>query len=314
MAAGLDRRGFVKLGATSGAALLSVACVRGEQEIARDRRAVAAIPACPPLDFNRFRSEMKKRNQPGVVVLLQPLTQGPAKQTNNKEAEKERLLKHLAEVSQPRNDLATAVHNSLFTCGDSELPLLLVQAVFVAAPAEQVRKEFPTLPTDAGLALIGVDGKVIRSLPIDADMGNKFAERAAQLLYGKDGDLLAERIKAERAALGAADCKKLDAAIIDLDNDDFNIRQQASQTLAGLFSKVQASLARAHKDAASMEVRARIDALYRKKLDGENTAALFQQSLAPHVAAAQFDIRVRCGQGALRPEAHRFVQLWTRHS
>ncbi|MGE3807986.1 MAG: hypothetical protein AB7K24_25270 [Gemmataceae bacterium] len=308
---GLKRREFVKVGAGS-ALLLGLPCARGE-ELARLKIQgdIASVPVVPT-DWKQFHAEMKKRNQPGVVVLLQslptaPSLKGAAAPAQQAQAE---ALKQLSDV-HVNNDMATLVHNSLFNCGDSELPLLLVQAVFVAAPAAEVHKQFPALPARAGLALIGAEGKVLASMPLEHDLGQKFADRAAQLIYGKDGTMLAERVRAERAALGAAACAKLDAAITDLDNDDFNLRQQASQTLAGLFPQVQATLAQAHRDAKSMEVRVRIDTLFRKKLHDANTAALFQRSLAPHVAAAaNFNIRVMCGQGSLLPQAHEFVQRW----
>lgn len=308
--AGLDRRGFVKLGA-GGAFLLGVPFARGDERLQRKEIQAALAPVAPVAPFNwaQFREEMKKRNQPGVIVLLQPVGgagQGPA---NPKEDAKRKFIAEMA--PHGTNPLASAIHNSLFSCGDSDLPLLLVQAVFAAAPADQVRKEFPSVPADAGMALVGADGKVIASVPIDADMGKKFADRAAELLYGKDGARLADRVKAERAALGEAACKQLDAAVVDLDDDRFSRRQEASEALGKLFARVPASLAQAHRAAPSLEVRTRIDSLFRKKLHDENTAALFQRSLAPHVAvAANFDIRIKCGQGALLPHAHQFVQMW----
>jgi hypothetical protein len=305
---GLDRRGFVKLGA-GGAFFLGLPLARGEERalLAKDalQRAVAPQPSAP-VDFAQFRAEMKKRNQPGVIVLLQTPAQ-PAGQGKEDAKRKEVFVPNQGSV----NPLASAIHTSLFSCGDSELPLLLVQAVFVAAPVESVRKEFPSLPADTGMALVGVDGKVLASLPADADLGKKFADRAADLLYGKDGARLADRIKAERTALGDAAAKQLDAAVVDLDDDEFARRQAASETLTKLFAKVPASLAQAHRAAPSLEVRRRIDSLFRKKLHEENTAALFQRSLTPYVAAAvNFDIRIKCGQGALLPHAHTFVQLW----
>lgn len=313
---GMQRREFVQAGA-SGALLFGVPFARADElPVAQLAKARAAIPVGAPIaptDWNLFRAEMRKRNQPGVIVLLQELA--PQGKPNPVPAQRD--AKQLKEIAVPEgeccnNHLATAINTILFNCGDSELPLLLVQAVFIAAPAEEVRKEFPALPTGAGLALIAADGKVQATLPVDADLGKKFADRVAQLIYGKDGVQLAERVKVERAALGEANCQRLDAALLDLDHDDFGRRQGASQVLTELFGKVPASLMQAFRSAPSLEVRVRIDSLFRKKLHDENTAALLQRSLAPHVAAqANFNVRVLCGQGALRPEAHRFVQLWS---
>ena len=300
---GLDRRGFVTLGA-SGAFFVGLPLARAElKEIQVAAVRAKALPA--PVDWAQFREEMKKRNQPGVIVLLQPLGQAEGKGGPREDAKRQFVN------PQGANPLASAIHTSLFTCSaECELPLLLVQAVFVAMPADQARKEFPSLPADAGMALVGVDGKVVATLPADVDMGKKFAARAAELLHGKDSARLADRIKAERTALGDAACKQLDAAVVDLDDDAFDRRQLASETLSKLFAKVPASLSQAHRAAPSLEVRTRIDSLFRKKLHDENTAALLQRSLAPHVAAANFDIRIKCGQGALMPHAHAFVQLW----
>lgn len=310
----LNRRNFVKLGA-SGAFFAGLPFVRGEGKQpaqALPARAPAApgwaVPPAAPIDWAQFRAEMKKRNQPGVVVLL-PSKGQPA--APGKEGPAQDAKREISIVPDNLDPMATAINASLTSCSaECELPLLLVQAVFVAAPAEQVRKEFPLLPADAGMALVGADGKVLASLPANPEMGKKFAASAAQLIYGKDNALLAERIRAERLALGEAACKQLDAAVVDLDSDAFDRRQAASETIGKLFPKAANSLIQAHRAAPSLEVRARIDSLFRKKLHDENTAALFQRSLAPYVASVNFDIRIKCGQGALLPHAHQFVQLW----
>jgi hypothetical protein len=297
----------VKFG-VSGAAFLGLPFARAERQLAF--RSGPAAPGVPnPFDWASFRNEMKKRNQPGVIVLLQ--SPPPAAK---KAVEDEKLKKRLIEGDACDASVmlqATTLHNLLFSCGNSELPHMLVQAVFVAVPAAEARQEFASLPAGAGLALIGTDGRVLGSLPADADLDKKFIVRAAQLLYGPEDRLLRERVKAERAALGEAACKKLDEAFVDLDDDEFSRRQQGSLTLTGLFARIPASLALAYRNAPSMEVRVRIDSLFRKKLHDENTAALLQRSLAPYAAAIlNFDPRPNCGQGALRADAHEFVQRW----
>jgi len=266
---------------------------------------VGAVPVSAPVDWAQFREEMKKRNQPGVIVLLeQGQPAGQAKRTPQD-------TKETLAAARGRDPLAAAIHASLMSCSaECELPLLLTQAVFVAAPADQARQQFPALPAKVGMALVNADGKVLASSAADADLGKKFASRAVELMYGKDGALLAERIKAERTALGEAACKQFDAAVVDLDDDAFDRRQRASETIGKLFPRIPASLIQAHRAAPSLEVRSRIDSLFRKKLHDENTAALLQRSLAPYVAAANFDVRIKCGQGALMPQAHQFVQLW----
>lgn len=312
---GIDRRGFVKLGA-AGACLLGAPKAWAELQ-AKNLRAAAAAPAVPaaPIDWARFRGELKKRNQPGVIVLLQSLNQpvGVPAQKQKEQEKAQAAIKRLrvAQPVHPGNHLATAVHNTLFSTCDSDLPQLLVQAVFIAASADQARKAFPSIPSNAGLALIDVDGKVAATLPIDAQLGMKFTERAVELVYGKDGGRLAERVKAERTALGESVCQKLDAAIIDLDADEFSRREIASETLGALLPRIPAALALAHRRAESLEVRTRIDTMFRRKLHDDNSSALLKQSLAPHVVAGlNFNIREKCGQGSFRPNAHEFAQRW----
>lgn len=296
---GLDRRDFVKIGAT-GAFFLGLPLARGEFHPGN------AGPGAPA-NWAQFRAEMKKRNQPGVIVLL---TFGQANATKDEDAKRKQLAAVPHPASQP-DPLATAIHASLFSCGDSELPLLLSQAVFIAAPADQVRKEFPSIPAGAAMALVNGDGKVLNTLPAEVDLGKKFTDRAAELLFGKDGARLEELVKAERTALGEATCKQFDAAVIDLDDDAFPRRQAASEALGKLFPKVPASLTRARRAASSLEVRSRIDSLFRKPLHADNVGALFQQSLASYTPSSpHFNVRIKCGQGALLPHAHEFVQRW----
>ncbi|WP_458864950.1 hypothetical protein, partial [Enterococcus faecium] len=61
---GLNRRGFVKLG--TGMFFLGLPIARADQIIVGKG---AAIPAPAPANWAEFRAEMKKRNQPGVLVL-----------------------------------------------------------------------------------------------------------------------------------------------------------------------------------------------------------------------------------------------------
>jgi hypothetical protein len=310
----LNRRGFLRFGA-AGSVALGLPFVTRSADFA-DPKAAAILPppAPPPAPLanwaSQFRDEMKKRGVPGVLVIL-PEASAPGKQDNGNFAEPRQKKIICGPIIHPAAQFASTVHQLLHCCGDGELPQLLCQAVFVAAPADQVRKEFPSMPANAGVALIGVDGKLQATLPYDNELITKFQERVAHLLYGPKGERLVERAADERKALGNEAARRLDAALVDLDHDEFARREAASEVVKEVGGRALAVLALTLRNSPSLEAKNRISAVFQTRLQEANVASLLQASLAPYAQLQpNFDVRVACGQGALKPPAYAFVQMW----
>ena len=152
------------------------------------------------------------------------------------------------------------------------LDFLLAEAVFVCAPAAQVRNTFPTAPPKAAVLLVDQNGKVADSL---ADGPGLFQEGCVQalteLLHGRKGERLAAAARIQRRSLGDL-AGRIDDAVRDLDSDHFRKREAASGFLAGSAERSTAVLIQAHLKTPSLEARRRLERL----LDGVLASATWQ--------------------------------------
>ena len=157
------------------------------------------------------------------------------------------------------------------------LDFLLAEAVFVCAPAAQVRETFPTVNPKAAVLLVGQDGKVADSVP---DAPGLFQEGCVQalteLLHGRKGKHLAAAARMQRHSLGEL-AGRIDDAVRDLDSDHFRKREAASGLLAGSAERSAAVLIQAHLKAPSLEARRRLERL----LDGVLASTAWQFGLDP---------------------------------
>ncbi len=91
--------------------------------------------------------------------------------------------------------------------------------------------------------------------------------------------LVGERLK----PVGAVDGKQIDQLIVQLDDDDFAVREKASQELAKLGGRAEAALRKAVKAATSAEVVRRANELLHKIEEGARSGDQLREARALEV-------------------------------
>lgn len=146
--------------------------------------------------------------------------------------------------------------------GDRSARVIFCQAVFVCLPFEQAKELHPDLTPGTAALLLGVNGQLVDTLKAEPELfGQDFVPKMTRFLHGANGERLAATLRAQRKALGPKHCDRLDAALSNLNSDDFALRQSASRQLAEHAPRATAVLVSNMKNPPSLEVRRRIELL-----------------------------------------------------
>ncbi len=211
------------------------------------------------LDLARRR--MKQEVRPGVVILIPPDPD-----------DAQRLARDLGDLLGAGNEWCFFVSGKereevgkppVTGATDPSVQRLFCQAVFVCVPLADVRKAFPDVRPGSAALLLDAAGRPLDQLAADPTLfGKDFPAKMKRFLHGPRGAHLATAGAAQRAALGPAAAAQLDAAVRDLDADDFTARENASRRLAELAPRAPALLAAALEAAPGLEPRRRLERLF----------------------------------------------------
>jgi hypothetical protein len=296
------------------------------REFVRQSTAVTLLLGFPLLDqaaepdkhydelLGLAKERMKKENKPAVVIVF------PADRERLRSLEND--LARLVGGHHPECGLFPKGRGDevpLLGTGSPEAQLLLLQAVFVCLPAAQAAKAFPEVKTDTAVLLLGLDGKVAASFVPKLD-GNDFQPPLAELIYGKDGERLAAAVRTQRAALGKDLSARFDAAIRDLQSDQFASRQAAVRQLEELAPRATALLAEVYRGRRPLEMTRRlaqiVNGLFAPAPADKPSLRL---PYGTHWVAVQADCaggfseteRVACGLSGVAPPTRRFLRFLT---
>lgn len=298
----LARREFLQYAATA---------VIGFPFLDQFSQAAEPLPKADLLALARER--MKQEIKPGVVIVI------PAKPEDA-----DRLANDLAQLLGGHDaDCArwptqeTQHRTVMLGAGDFSAQLLFCQAVFVCLPADQARKAFPDLPANAAVLLLDLAGKPATSLPAQPELfGKEFNTRMADLLYGKDGERLAETVRAQRQALGDALAGQFDRAMRDLESDHFATRQAATEQLEKLAPRATALLASAYRTRPPLDLARRLDQqfanIYKAAPADKASARLpFGVAWNKRTGGCGGEIFAKCGLSSAPPPTRQFLRFLT---
>lgn len=277
-----DRRDFLQQGAAT--LILGFPFAAGcAKEAADPEKLPEPRPAFGGL-LGKAAGRMRDECKPGVVIVV---PQDPAK-----------ALPLLQELTAFLGDHSAANRR------------LLGQAVFVCLPFKDARAAFPAMKSDSLLLLLDHRGQLIDERAADPRPFPDAAAHLTRFLHGPDRKHLAAFRDAQRAALGAAPCERIDAALRDLRADGFRTREDATRRLWDYAPRATAVLADAFY-AGTEDVRHRIDMLFARLHAGATENASpnmpfgvewFNQPIdpCPGCGRVAFNSGIRAGMKALR--------------